>query len=427
VRFHACTESCLTPCVIEGRQIVGCAYDQKWTGNMFCIAEALMLGSDEDSAPLRKRVFDWELAMRPAFEMNVLSNRYGLNQFDLLMGMVPWLIACQKAGLLSELNGQPMDWRSPHFWAEFLRAVAYREGIGDALAEGGWAAARALHLGEDLVQSRYAGWGYSGHWDGHDVSSFSPFPYWLPPALQWLSDVRDPISSGHGYLHTTEPIRNTLRQRPEEEWPAAVDRALAAGERAYGDADALNPYAGYRAKAYPAHFHTLRSVIKDCVPVDDMMFPLIATDQTADGYWSFQNIEGVGDIEGLSMEYQLFKAGTGLDWSEEELDRAAERVCTLERALQVRHWARDRDMDETVLPYFEREEAYQNPLLEKRHGLDRAQFTPVMDEFYELRGWGVETGWPSLERLCDLGLSDVYEPMVQGAAQAKQRLEELGE
>jgi hypothetical protein len=385
-----------------------------------------MLGSDSDAAPLRKRVFDWQLAMRPAFELNVLSNRYGLNQFDLLMGMVPWLIACQKAGLVSELNGQTMDWNSPHFWAEFLRLVAHREGIGDALAEGGWAAARTLHLGEDLVQTRYAGWGYPGHWDGHDVSSFSPFPYWLPPALQWLSAVRDPIASGHGYLHTTEPIRNTLRQRPEEEWPAAVDRALAAGERAYGDADALNPYAGYKAKAYPAHFHTLRSVIKDCVPVDDMMFPLIATDQTAEGYWSFQDIEGVGDIEGLSMEYQLFRAGTGLDWSEEELDRAAERVYTLERALQVRHWARDREMDEMVLPYFEREEAYQNPLLEKRYGLDRERFTSVMDEFYELKGWSMETGWPSEERLRSLGLLDVHEPMVRGAAKARERLEESG-
>jgi aldehyde:ferredoxin oxidoreductase len=423
VHYHACTESCITPCVIEGRQIPGCAYNRKWSGNLFCIAEALMLGSDEDAAPLRKAVFDWRLAMRAAFEMNVLTNRYGLNQFDLLMGMVPWLIACQKAGLIAEMNGQAMDWTSPHFWAEFLRAIAYREGLGDALAGGGWAAARTLHLGEDLAQTRYAGWGYSGHWDGHDVSSYSPFPYWLPPALQWLSDVRDPISSGHGYLHTTEPIRNTLKQRPEEEWPAAVEQALAAGERAYGDADALSPYSGYNAKAYPAYFHTIRSVIKDCVPVDDMVFPLIASDQAPDGYWAFRDIEGVGDIEGLSVEYHLFVAGTGVDWSEEELNRAAERVCTLERALQVRHWARDREMDETLLPYFERVESYQNPLLEKRYALDREQFEPVMDEFYELKGWDVETGWPTQERLRDLGLADVVEPMVEGAVKAKDRLQ----
>ena len=47
--------------------------------------------------------YDWQLARRAAFELNVLSNRYGLNQFDLIMGMVPWLIACQKAGLINEI------------------------------------------------------------------------------------------------------------------------------------------------------------------------------------------------------------------------------------------------------------------------------------------------------------------------------------
>lgn len=57
--------------------------------------------------------------------MNVLCNRYGLNQFDLPFGMVPRLIACQKAGLISEMNGQAMDWCSPLFWAEFLRTKAY--------------------------------------------------------------------------------------------------------------------------------------------------------------------------------------------------------------------------------------------------------------------------------------------------------------
>ena len=419
--YYACTEGCITPCALECRQVPGRAHNRKWSGNWFCISEILLPGPGENALPLKKSVFDWQLTMHGGFEMNVLSNRYGLDQRDILMGMAPWLIACQKAGLISEINGQKMDWRSPHFWAEFLRAITYREGLGDALAEGGWAAARALHLGEDLVQSRYAGWGCPGHWDGHDVSSYCPFPYWLPPALQWMIDVRDPVSSGHGYLHTTEPIRNTLWLRPESEWPAAIEQARGVGERAYGDADALDPYGGYRMKAFPAYFHTVRSAIKDCVPVDDMVFPLIANENAPDGYWTFRDIEGLGDIEGLSVEYHLFTAGTGLPWSEEEFSRAAERVTALERALQVRQWARDRETDEMLLPYFERTESYQNPLLEKRYGLDREQFKPVMDEFYALKGWDAETGWPTQERLRKLGLVDVYEPMVEGAAKARDR------
>jgi aldehyde:ferredoxin oxidoreductase len=74
-----------------------------------------------------------------------------------------------------------------------------------------------------------------------------------------------------------------------------------------------------------------------------------------------------------------------------------------------------------VLPYFEQLESYQNPLLEKRYRLDREQFKPVVDEFYELKGWDTETGWPTQERLRELGLADVYEPMVEGAAKAKEK------
>jgi len=183
----------------------------------------------------------------------------------------------------------------------------------------------------------------------------------------------------------------------------------------YGDAGALDPYSGYQGKARPGHFHTLRPVIKDCVPVDDQTFPLTHDDEAPDGLCVLSDIKGVGDIRGPSVEYHLFAAGTGVPWSEEEFTRAAQRVCTLERALQVRHWGRDRQTDELVLPHFERTEFSTNPLLGERYGLDREQFKPIMDEFYALHGWDAEQGWPTRESLGELGLEDVYGPMVEGA------------
>lgn len=41
-----------------------------------------------------------------------------------------------------------------------------------------------------------------------------------------------------------------------------------------------------------------------------------------------------------------------------------------------------------------------------------------MDEFYALHGWDIEGGWPTRERLRELGLEDVYEPMIEGAMRA---------
>ena len=107
-----------------------------------------------------------------------------------------------------------------------------------------------------------------------------------------------------------------------------------------------------------------------------------------------------------------------MDWPEESFERAAQRVCALERALQVRHWGRDRCMDEMVLPYFARTELYQNPFLDRRYGLDHEQFAPVLTEFYALHGWDTQRGWPTRERLRELGLEDVHGPMADGAARA---------
>ena len=136
---------------------------------------------------------------------------------------------------------------------------------------------------------------------------------------------------------------------------------------------------------------------------------VIQVDANAEG------IGGVGEIEGPSVEYHLFRAGTGVDWPEEEFQRAAERICTLERALHVRHWARDRQTDEMVLPYFEEPELFPNPLIGKRLGLDREKFKPVMDQFYQAHGWDVDRAWPTAERLRGLDLEGVYQPMIEGA------------
>jgi aldehyde:ferredoxin oxidoreductase len=423
VRCVPCTEGCLTPCAVYFQDVPGAVFQRKWSGSWFCVAAWMLAGTPAWYPPQNQTLGGWYPDRRAGFEINVLTNRYGLNQWDLLIGMVPWLVACHKEGALSALNDQAMDWHTPAFWAAFLYAIAYREGLGDILAEGCWAAARALHVGEGTAKRLYAGWGHAGHWDGH-AGAGPPFPSWLVSALQWMSDTRDPSSSGHGALWAASASPGALRLSADER-AAMLDKIRAIGQHLYGSADAVDPYGGYSGKARMAHFHTVRSVILDGVPVDDMTFPLIDNHLASDLYWRL-NVAGLGEIEGPSVEYHLFRAGTGVDWSEAEFVRAAERVCTLERALQTRHWGRGRHTDETLLPYFERTESMQNPFLGQRYGLDRDQFAPVLDEFYALHGWDSATGQPTRERLAQLGMEDVYEPMVEGAIKAQDRNTDSG-
>jgi aldehyde:ferredoxin oxidoreductase len=77
-------------------------------------------------------------------------------------------------------------------------------------------------------------------------------------------------------------------------------------------------------------------------------------------------------------------------------------------------------MDELVLPHFEQTELYQSPFLDRRHALDREQFKPVIDEFYALHGWDAGRGWPTRERLRELDMEGMYEPMIAGAKRARE-------
>jgi hypothetical protein len=82
-------------------------------------------------------------------------------------------------------------------------------------------------------------------------------------------------------------------------------------------------------------------------------------------------------------------------------------------------------MDERVLPSFAYDENWVNPELGERQRLDVDRFKPVMDDYYRLRGWEVDTGWPTCDRLARLDLEGVYDDMVAGAQNAQERLPEL--
>lgn len=422
VRPYACTAACPTPCNRYYSNMPGVAYPERtWEGHWACVG-SLFRGASEGGPISLDSLYDWRMGDYGGLELNVLTNRYGLNQWDLLIGLVPVLERAQRAGLISELNGMPIDWRSSQFWASVLHSITYREGIGDALAEGGLRAAQALGIGQELVDRCYTGWGFAGHWDGHACwANHLVFPYWVVSALQWSTDTRDPYSSSHCYVQNImrwSPLNPHHGNNPPISW----EQIRGISERVYDTPAALDPHSGYEAKAYPAYYHDLRSVMKDSLPTDDQVFTLIYTTNTDDRYWRVQGPGDLGVIEGPSVDHHLFRLGTGAEWQEADFDRAAERIYTLERALCVRHWSRDRRMDESVLPSFEYTENWTNPLLGEKYALDRSAFESAMDEYYGYLGWDTQTGIPTQARLSELGLGDVYAPMVAGARDARARL-----
>ena len=413
-RLVPCTMYCITPCRTEITDAQGRHFDQKWSGVVGCVSGIFGGGPGT--------LYDWKIGASGTLELNMHANRLGLNHWDILVGIVPWLRTSAAQGLIDNINGHAMDWNSSDFWVTLLDAIAHRDDIGDALAEGGYRAAYQLDMGVDIIQRYYTGWGYSGHWDGHAAFvNHIVYPFWIVSALHWAMDTRDPASSTHGY------VQNVMHRGPFRRFgddnPMTWDHMRAIGERVYGRADTLDPLSGYEGKAIPAAYHGVRSVMKDSLPTDDQVFPLIYSNKTDDHFFRVETADGT--LDGPDVDAALFRVGTGVDWDAAEFERAAERVLNLERAISVRHFAKDRAMDERVLPSFEYDENWVNPELGQRMALDRAQFDPIMDEYLRLRGWDVRTGWPTQETLARLELADVYAPMIAGAQRAKATLPEL--
>ena len=346
------------------------------------VQPVLYTGTLQCASTVYLKLKPWEAG----FEAAQLANRYGINHWEIVLGFTGlggWLNKCVEKGLITEKEfGMPIDLESGAFWSELLRKIAYREGIGDILAEGVPRAADLLGKGHEYLP--HVAHGYETHWDGHFFGA-PRYPYWIVAALQWAMDSRDPL------VHCYAEEITYWTARPGS--PVSVDQLKAIGKRLYGSELAVDPESHYEFKAQPTIWHQNRLAVDDSVPVCEEAFPAIYSRTSPDGF---------GDT---SLEAKLFSAATGIDMTEEELDKAGDRIYNLERAIMVRE-GRTRSVDETVIPYFEKPD-------QAGIRLDVEKFRALMDEFYELRGWDPITGWPKREKLEELGLKDVADELAR--------------
>jgi aldehyde:ferredoxin oxidoreductase len=391
-RFQACTEGCSVRCYDARFYTTVPAVLQRGrvlSGQMDCVA-GLFPG-------IPGTFYDWALGFEAGFEIARIANDEGLNHWEILIGMVPWIRSLSRDGVMPEVDGRRIDLDDPAFWDHLLRGISRREGdVRAALAEGTVRAAEMLDTGVERMRELFPAWGYAGHWDGHgDRINYVFFPFWITSAVQWAVDTRDPISSAHGYAQNLMGWSRTCSPVHGLPW----ERLMEVSSRVYGTTASADPLGGYSGKAFPAWWEGNRSVMKDSLPVGDQVFPRIYSRKTPD------NFARAGGMEGPDFERNMFCALTGIEWDAREMERASERVITLERALLDRNFARRRSDDESLVPYFEKQEYLVNPMLGRGTGMDAAAFAGVMDEYYVLRGWDPLSGRPMHSTMEELGLS----------------------
>lgn len=339
-----------------------------------------------------------------SFEAPTMANDYGVCAMDMVFILL-WLDRCRTQGLISaQSTGLAFDdMGSREFLDDVLKKTSLRQGFGAQLAEGLLRLAHsvggeALGIAENMLTESGRAIAYGPKVFAMAAPIYATEPR---PCITELHEICEPLTkwarwhlSGgtEGYLST-----EVLRRIAAAFWGSreAVDFSTCAG------------------KALAAVKVQNRQFIKESLNLCDFAWPVYDAASTEDH---------VGDP---SLERRLFSAVTGIESTQEEFDRIAERLVTLYRCILLREGRRGRSDDS--LPEFmfvEREEmiadvfGMYNPELylpgtgdeiisRKGRAVDRDQFAAMMDEYYTLRGWDVKTGVPAPDTLSRLDLPSI--------------------
>ena len=267
------------------------------------------------SGELRTRAVDG-LGKQAGNELQLQIEALGLSGWTYLT-LRCWFLACLDHGV-TELAGAELRPTELDFWLELFRTIAYREGLGDLLADGLLPACERLDLPDIVKKTAHwlePMWGFPSHRDGRACEP-QPSPLWVFDMLHWAIDSRDPLASHHqtGYIHCWFP--------PHFAGGSAVvdfDKLQDTFTKAFGEPGILEPgFDHLDAKIGVTKWFDDRAQLKDSLLLCDWVFPRVLNGfDTADALRAADDY--YGDIE---AEARMLAPLTGVPFTSEDLDRA---------------------------------------------------------------------------------------------------------
>ena len=273
-----------------------------------------------------------------ALRMNAFLNRMGMD--SLSSGeTIGWAMECFEKGILNrdDMDGMDFTWGNKETVEKVLNLIIRREGIGDAFAEGTRSLARRFGRGTEK---------YAFHVKGLDMI---------------CGDPRGIKAFGLTYAIASRGADH-LRAEPFFELTERYDEA----ERRWGIRDIANRLSN-NGKAVLVEHTERQALITDCMTM-------------------CKNIGLSMDVMDFEFASRLLSAGTGLNFSQERVDRSLRGIIDADRKMNI-DFGIDSSMD--TLP----DRFTQEPLDE---GPSKGEVVPVTDmvrDYYKLRGWD-EQGRP---------------------------------
>jgi aldehyde:ferredoxin oxidoreductase len=257
----------------------------------------------------------------------------------------------------ADTGGLTLEWGDMDTTLRLVEMMARRQGLGDLLAEGVRRAAEAIGGGADE---------YAMHVKGMEIAAQDG------RAQKSMGLAHATSSRGADHLKAFPTIDET--GYPEE------------ARRRYGEAylpEMADPLATKHKPLLVRDGEDLGAVV-DSIGLCKSG----GTHVMAEIYWA--------DIA------TALEAATGMQMPVERLKRIGERIYNLQRCYNARHGISR--IDDRLPRRFSEE-----PSPSGNARGEVIDLEPMLDEYYRLRGWDVETGWPTVEKLRELGLEEAIE------------------
>ncbi|MEM3501260.1 MAG: aldehyde ferredoxin oxidoreductase family protein [Candidatus Bathyarchaeia archaeon] len=301
---------------------------------------------------------DWDFSAKmdidnpeSLIKINAVCNELGLD-IDNSSAPIAWAFEIYEKGIIgpNETDGLKLDWGNAEVVIELLQKIARKEGFGKILAEGSRRASQIIGGGSEY---------YVSHVKGQDsIEAIRTDKGWA------LGCVVAPRGGGH------------------------LDGAF----QSHRTPDAGEPHSYDSKPERVVWFEKFKGAV-DMVGI--CYFTTV---------WSDKNLLGPEDLA------KLFSTATGIKLRVDELMEIGRRVHNVEKAFNTLHAGFTRK-DDYPPKRFMVEPVKTGP--NRGEKLDEKMWGKMLDEYYRIHGWDVESGWQTAKCLDELGLTEVKQRLSQ--------------
>lgn len=283
-----------------------------------------------------------------------LCNRYGLDTIS-TGSYIAWAMELYQRKIIDDAQvGYPLKWGDQGAIITLIEQIAKREGFGDVLAEGPFAA------------------GTIGHGSEEFLLKIKNLPIEMTDERPTKSFALGMATASRGACH--------MRSRPSMDVIGLPEDLL----KKIFQGKVSRSYLKYTGKGRMVWWQERLNALCDSL-----------------GVCRFLSVFSSPHAPRAEQFSQLLELAFGERFSEAELLEAGERICTLERMILLGNGLGKAD-DTLPARYFD-EPVQGGPA--KGEVIDRSKFAEILEEYYSLHGWDAD-GVPTESTLKKLGLDD---------------------